>query len=304
MRVEGVIGQLRRWWWAAAPLQDRYSVAAAEGFANQLFGAAGKENTSQGQGAVLISLTQNSCAPTAKAGLGLAPIKELFGPLYGSRAQALAPGRFTLRFVLRPKHDAMLMMALAKALQLWGLLGGLGAGQNRGFGSVRLLSMAGTGCEVPEFTPPDSLASYKDAITKLIGAGGQLPTANVQQTFDAFTRNAAVFSAAVHAVVVSQGNGLAVLQKVSTAAVAVNVARRGSAMHDGWHQPHTIRIFSGAGARNPSPYHFHVAPLGNGFILLVTTLIRSGGVDTAISEIEGPAGHNLFSMLGLARMWP
>ncbi|MFZ5834197.1 MAG: RAMP superfamily CRISPR-associated protein [Pseudomonadota bacterium] len=306
LRVEGIIGQLRRWWWAAAPLQEGYTERVANQFANQLFGAAGKKDTLDGQGAVLITLTRNSCDSKTKTALTLGPVKELFGPLYDNRTQALAPGSFTLRFVLRPGCDPTLLTGLARSLRLWGLLGGFGAGQNRGFGSVSLRQMTGTNYDVPEFTPPDSLTDYKEAIKGVIGNWDTLPATGKNQTFDAFTRNAEGLSATIHAMVMpAAADGLAVLSKVSSDAVAVNVARQGAVINKyGWLEPHTIKIFSRKGARNPSPYHFHVAPLGAGFILLVTTLIRDGGVAAAISEIEGPAKHNLFADLGLTKIWP
>jgi CRISPR type III-B/RAMP module RAMP protein Cmr1 len=45
LRVEAIIGQLRRWWWAQAPLDTcngGFNVNKAKAFADALFGAAGK----------------------------------------------------------------------------------------------------------------------------------------------------------------------------------------------------------------------------------------------------------------------
>lgn len=155
----------------------------------RLFGEAGKENGGQGQGMVQVVLRPSPAKsqpnlPGATAPLPSLPpgITYLLGQgLYDHKAgvtrQALAPCCFQLEIILfhpaSPASTGKDIDAVLKALLAFGMLGGLGSRQNRGFGSVALrnlslLSPATTQFKLPAI--PSNSDQYLDLVRTLFSS--------------------------------------------------------------------------------------------------------------------------------------
>jgi hypothetical protein len=292
LRTEAMIGQLRRWWWAQAVLDEAFQgpkgfdVGKATTFADVLFGAAGSEDGASdgtGQGAFLIMLRESTVAPMSKS----TGLEDLFGPLWRRRSQWLwtAPPNtrpsFTVAFMLRPsrirtsKHnDASLTLGLRRALALWGLLGGMGAGQRRGFGSVQLVEMTVAGGDEPSWMPPRTIAEYLARLAETLP--GQLGSRGTPQEFGSFAAAGTPPASMWIAQLPNCGDGKAALDTIV-------LQLRNLKTDIVSNQPtltinNIIDLFSNQGnprQRKPSPFHLHVARIDSSIGLILSVLPRA-----------------------------
>jgi CRISPR-associated protein Cmr1 len=120
----------------------------------RLFGEAGRESGGQGQGMVQVVLrkslakTPGETAPLPSTPPGITYLlgQGLYDHKAGVTRKALAPCCFNLEIILfhpgSPASTGKDIEAVLNALLAFGMLGGLGSRQNRGFGSVALRSLA------------------------------------------------------------------------------------------------------------------------------------------------------------------
>lgn len=313
LRVEAIIGQLRRWWWAQAPLDAAFDGPEAANFADTLFGAAGSEDGAaggKGQGAFLITLRQSSVVAMNRAN----GLRELFGPLWSRRSQWLwtnsnnaRPG-FTVDFLVRPsklrgsKHDdRSLIRGLRRALSLWGLLGGMGAGQRRGFGSVQLMELKVPADDEPNWSFPSSPTEYVTRIVSILPT--PIASRGGPHAFGSFADKGTPPASVWMAGLPNCADGKAALQSIQTALVALKsgVAPR---------EPTTISVLSNQfnpNPRKPSPFHFHVARVGTSMCVVLSVLQRAGGYPANRADwITGrdPTGNSLVQRVGMTRVLP
>lgn len=143
---------------------------------SRLFGIAAKDKKG-GQGVFMLNVQFNHAQPSvtnyppasAKGsrylGLGLFAMGE-----HKQRAAFVEGQSFTLSLRFRPKVKESDIASIQKAVEAFGLLGGLGArGQRRGFGSVSLKALNGAD------NLAQDVAQYKTKIQKLLEATGSLP---------------------------------------------------------------------------------------------------------------------------------
>lgn len=158
LRPPSIKGALRFWWramqWGGCLQATGQNESAALRLLHQqeavLFGAAAKADTRQGQGLFFIKLklrdesslqqtwpSQNINDGAGYLGYGLVATNKQ------PHRQAINPCVFDLTLVLKEGISPLQVLQLQHALQLWGLLGGLGARARRGFGSVNLVDLGG-----------------------------------------------------------------------------------------------------------------------------------------------------------------
>ena len=292
LRIEAILGQLRRWWWARAPIQPGL---LSEG-ARHLFGASGGAEAGGGQGKFVVKIGASTVASIVKTNaIREKNIENLYGPLWSRRKHVLwimPDGQrpvFDLEFCCSPaNYDERLAGQLVATLRLWGLLGGLGSGARRGFGSVQLLRVTAPNIDIQ---PPATAAAYREAILDALGLAGSdvisLPVTARNQKFGAFTRGE-VIGAGVRAVAIPDArNGIEALAWIADALNTFRYAQPGAGAINVLSQP----VKSG---RIPSPYHQHVAMIDNKPFYIVTTLSTEGWDGIAATNvrdvIEGPEG--------------
>jgi len=185
IRPASVKGALRFWWralaWgrvlAAAERDIPGALRLLHDEEGKLFGlAAGKEGGGQGVFLLRIGAEQRiatkdqdleSSWPEAQSnsgylGLGLWESgKAERGNLQGHRAGIREGGQFTVEILFKPKATAVHKRQLQEALAAWGLLGGLGSRNRRGFGSVALHKMEG-------WPIPANRQQYEAAVTRFL----------------------------------------------------------------------------------------------------------------------------------------
>jgi hypothetical protein len=321
LRVEAIVGQLRRWWWAQAPLDTcngGFNVNKAKAFADTLFGAAGTDDpgsSANGQGAFLITLRESSVAPVAKG----VELEYLFGPLWGKRKQWLwttsaARPVFEVSFLMRPKrpdghHDKALTDGLFQALALWGLLGGLGAGQRRGFGSVQLIKL----CDSDDPTGSSSPGTKDEFVTRLKDHLPRFGLGSGPHSFGSFGVGAP--SAAIWMTEPLQSaNGLDALQTVQKhlSSLRDELDAAGTLTRVGTppRKQYPINLMSDQSnpqQRKPSPFHFHVARIGSSLAIVLSVLPRVGNYpQNRAAWIIGQAAtpKSLVERLGMQRVVP
>lgn len=316
LRVEAVIGQLRRWWWAQAPLDPSFKSDDPAAFANALFGAAGTDNGKTGQGAFLVMLSRSDLAPNTPC----MTLRKLFGPAWHEDRTwlwAQPPRFFDVEFLLRPRRpvtkgtdDVSLVAGLRRALILWGLLGGIGAGQRRGFGSVRLVKL----CEECATTPLWSAPGTKDEFVRTLS--DLLPNMGMKSgpyQFGSFGGGAPAASIWM-AELANCNNGKAALYTLQQHLSALRdyLDSTGALVRVGWppRKQYAINVLShqsNAEGRNPSRFHFHVAQLDSSMALVLSVLPREDHyrADRA-AWIVGKATtpESLVKRLGMKRVLP
>jgi len=263
LRADAIAGQLRRWFWAREPLRGRRESAELAEF---LFGTAALDAA---QGAFLLSIADtNIRAEMRNAALGGTAISDLFGPLWKKRSCALwssteAPF-FELELRLRPKAAKRSTLdpvnEMTAALMLWGLLGGIGAGQRRGFGSVQLTELRG---ETGTYTYPlDTPQRYESILAEALGAQADSFPCVERSEFAAFAHTKSL-AAEIFGAGPEYPTAIAALKAVSQAASMAGFSGR-----------NTVNFFSDAEGhqRKPSPFHFHVARIGSKFHVIVSAL--------------------------------
>jgi hypothetical protein len=317
LRVEAIVGQLRRWWWAQAPLRPHnggFVLDKAEAFADALFGAAGTDdsgpNAKKGQGAFLNTLRKSSVVPGDK----LAELKVLFGPLWGNRDQwlwkssptASALPHFEVSFLMRPKRpeghdDEALVNGLSRALKLWGLLGGLGAGQRRGFGSVRLKELSDNGDPARTWSVPGTKDDFVAMLEEFLPAMGSGLGPHSFGSFGAGAPSASIWMTEMP----NCSDGLHALGCIQSALLSVwgQLPNKGK-------MKFPIDLMSNQfnpRQREPSPFHFHVAPIGSSMAIVLSILPRVGNypqdrVDWIVGQ--GATHKSLVQRLGMQRVLP
>lgn len=303
LRIEPIVGQLRRWWWARAPIrpnffndQGAFQLRSAQECAGLIFGSSEENDAGRKQGKFLIKIAHSTCESVKKATVFQDQnIEHLFGPLWSDRKHVLWSTKddehpiFELDFFCSPANDdPRLVDELVSSLCLWGLLGGIGSGARRGFGSVQLLQLTGPNINVK---CPETESEYRAMILRVLGlADGNvrpLPNTLHDQSFGAFTQGS-VISAAVRAVAIPDAkNGIESLSWIARALKTNKHAPRGA---------RAISVFSqpANSGRVPSPYHQHVGLIASQPFYLSTTLVTKGWDDISASNlkefIEGPHG--------------
>lgn len=295
LRTDAIIGQLRRWWWAKVPLSPCFP--NAEKIANALFGAAGDGNNKKsdsdasggrkvgGQSAFLANIAVcKAVAQKKTTAFGdKKGISDLLGPLWKKREQALWSAdknnpHFELEFMLRPKRppfpsDVEPISLMSDALRLWGLLGGIGAGQRRGFGGVQLLALAADGAG--EWREPVSIDDYARILKEVLGLPNNtgFTTASANQQFAAFT-NRVVSPPETGSS--SLNSGIYISKKPYSAGVEAlsAIADAATQMNDdlATKKKRIIDLFSDGAGRVPSSYHLHVVRLGREYHVAASVL--------------------------------
>lgn len=286
LRAEAIVGQLRRWWWAQAPLAfsagERFEHGKAEAFADVLFGSAGSDDASagKGQGAFLIALGESRVAPDNPSRL-----RDLFGPLWKDRpkwlwsASANIQPTFTVSFLLRPakarspEQDAALVDGLRRAIVLWGLLGGLGAGQRRGFGSVQLIEVRMEGQGGVAWQAPGSAKDFAAKVASELPAA--VGSCGVPQGFGSFAANGTPPASVWIAELPNAQDGIAGLEHIQTQLKALQ-----SSLGAGAAANRALDLLSDQTDprhRRPSPFHFHIARIGASMAVVLSVLPRQGG---------------------------
>jgi len=177
IRPPSIKGALRFWWRA---LHWGECLQHADNDANkalhllyqqeaELFGAATKEKH-YGQGLCLLKLTEQTLRGEEKswpenndpgAGfLGYGLDKTQSGEPH---RRAIAQGRFTVELILKAAITEQQILQLKNTLIIWGLLGGLGSRNRRGFGSIAIHSLN------KESFDFKNIESYIDTIKKQLG---------------------------------------------------------------------------------------------------------------------------------------
>jgi hypothetical protein len=325
LRVEAIVGQLRRWWWAQAPLHTcngGFDLDKAKAFADALFGAAGSDesgsNAKKGQGAFLITLCKSSVVPRKKS----AGLEDLFGPLWGNRDQwlwkssptASALPHFEVSFLMRPKrperdkfNDEDLVEGLFRALALWGLLGGLGAAQRRGFGSVRLTKIAdkGDNCGPTQtWSAPDTKDEFVARLEERLPAMG---SGTGPFDFGAFgaategTPKAAIWMAEVP----NCNDGPHALGCIQSALLSVwgHLPNKGKMKFP----IDLMSIQSEGGGRSPSRFHFHVSQFGSSIAVILSVLPVNAPNLADYGEVAAERNadvRRLVDQLGMQRVLP
>lgn len=183
IRPPSIKGALRFWWralwWAKLRAQYTCMEAALIGLHAEearLFGNAAKDKQG-GQGVFMLNVQFNnaqqpiknyppeSAAGSRYLGLGLFEMGE-----HKQRPAFVENLHFKLNIRFHPKAQESDMASIQKAVEAFGLLGGLGArGQRRGFGSISLKTLNGAN------SLPQDLNQYKTKIKTLLETTGDLP---------------------------------------------------------------------------------------------------------------------------------
>jgi CRISPR-associated protein Cmr1 len=189
LRPPSIKGALRFWWRALAWSRHNGDLIKIRAEESRLFGTAGDDGETDGAGGqasffirvrsedkpstfdpgqVLTDQKGQTVGPGARyCGYGL---MEAFGssqkgtkPGQLVRACIRSPWQFTVEIASRTHLDPMVL----SALQLMGLLGGLGARTRRGYGSLSLLSLAG---DIEPWQPPSNCEEYKIELRRIVAA--------------------------------------------------------------------------------------------------------------------------------------
>lgn len=193
IRPASVKGMLRFWWRALNWSRYRNQTGATDTTAlkelhdeeARLFGSAASDVRS-GQGVFLLSVQSNEIK------LGRPDIIK-FSPLHYMAGQgvvfqkdsskdrnALLSGSFSVRLRFRDSSNNDQRASIVEALQLFGLVGGMGSRVRRGFGSIALISVQG----VSESALPQTIGDYQKYIGSLLGDKNETAS-----PFTAFTSN-------------------------------------------------------------------------------------------------------------------
>jgi CRISPR-associated protein Cmr1 len=159
LRPPSIKGALRFWWralhWGQCLQAENNNESRALKLLHEreaeLFGAAAKENTKRGQAAFLLKVKTKNLEILTKTqldadrnyqltthkwhsyllGLGLSQANHYLRP-------AIVSGSFTVKILCKKTSDSE---ELKNLLLLWGLLGGLGSRQRKGFGSISITEL-------------------------------------------------------------------------------------------------------------------------------------------------------------------
>jgi hypothetical protein len=276
LRIPSILGMIRQWWRA-----QNYQVTDSHRLEAAIFGAAaGSDGESSGRSESAEAGGQSvfSAVLTSPPSMAMQQIDQVFRPgsperkLLGPRKQTgiLPSGNsVTLAFYFRSSH-ARYAPQIARAAEMWGLLGGIGTGQRRGFGSVSVDALAGDA----GWTAPSTLHAVADRIRSLLPAeparSGPLPD------FVTLGPRAKVWAKEV------QGDAKDALRAYAelTASFA---GRHRLAPSDLFSEQSVMRN------RLPSPLHVHVHPLAGTSLLVMSLLPTKQDVEyqpAAIARIE------------------
>jgi CRISPR-associated protein Cmr1 len=173
IRPPSIKGTLRFWWralnWGTCLKQTKGDIAKAlqtlHTQESKLFGTAAQD-THGGQGQFILQVTPTQLKvyktpPNATGGLPYLLGQGVHHFKDGYLRNALQAGQdFKISLCFRPTAQAQDIKSLAQALQLLGLLGGLGSRARKGFGAVAIHKMSGY-----EKAPiPNNIDQYKEII--------------------------------------------------------------------------------------------------------------------------------------------
>ena len=198
LRIPSVKGVLRFWWRALAYSQLSRKPKAVESLRTneeELFGS-----TNTGQSRLLLSLVpakkpnfiqaerrlqdnRNPVGPGSRyLGYGL---MTAFGKQSGKlhRACLNPPCEFTLRIGAKNRHD---LEKILPALKLFGLVGGLGSRNRKGYGSVNLLEISGD--INAKWKPPRDAKAYETQLVRLLNRAQSCETEPPFSAFSALSR--------------------------------------------------------------------------------------------------------------------
>lgn len=173
LALQSFKGALRFWWralrWptllASSPGDQRRALEELWRSEAELFGAGGDETRTFGQAKIHLSAHQRDLMLTSRRLIG--PGVEYL--TYGVRErQSFAPGqRLDIRLAWLPKRlSTAELRDLLDALELLGMVGGLGARTRRGCGSIALDQLQGTAAAGRSV--PTELASYTRRMEQLL----------------------------------------------------------------------------------------------------------------------------------------
>ncbi len=267
---------IRQWWRAR-----NYHVGGWQHLEAKIFGAAAggegdnadpsKPAEAGGQSvfsAVLTPATSISPQTLDQVFRSSSPERKLLGPR--KQSGVLASGSsFVVTFYFRAAH-AEYAPQIARATELWGLVGGVGTGQRRGFGSVVVDALAGDSA----WTAPATASAVADRIRFLLPPDEAKAAAPAD--FVTLGPQARIWTKEI------QGDAAAALR-----AYAELTARFASgsrlAASDVFSEQSLLRT------RLPSPLHVHVHPLGDTSLLVMSLLPTRQDVEhqpAAIARIE------------------
>ncbi|MCB2056164.1 MAG: hypothetical protein KDE35_18240 [Geminicoccaceae bacterium] len=200
LRVPTIMGLVRFWWralaWREVAAMPDPIAELGRGEA-RLFGAAARDDgtggRSGGQGAVLARLVDGpaqrsfpTVGPADRTFAYGAETKEGLAYLAGQglkgRGSLPAGEEFTLRLICRPKASEHDLEQIIRAIRCLGLVGGIGARNRRGFGSLALRKIVDSAGK-HEWLGPRCVEEYRNDLETLL-AGHR---ANVDVPFTAFS---------------------------------------------------------------------------------------------------------------------
>lgn len=198
LRPPSIKGALRFWWralnWGRCLHEAGNDVNVAIEHLHEeekrLFGLAAVTKDDQqvgGQGCFLLRVSQEiekTPIPNAQQGHTYLLGQGLYHFRNGYSRSALAAGKFTVSLAFRPNTTEPDRKTLTDALQMLGLLGGLGSRSRKGLGSIALQSLKVDETAVPV---PTNLAELREALCRLVDTQALTPP-----PYSAFCRNSRI----------------------------------------------------------------------------------------------------------------